>query len=377
MGLAQFITHNLEAILMEWEAFARSLPPGIDMDTAALRDDAERMLRFVAADMQGAQSENERALKGRGEKAVSSLETAAHAHGSLRLTQAFDLVQMVSEFRALRASVLHLWSVHQQDERDVLSTSSDLIRFNEAIDQILAESVQRYANDMERARELLLAVLGHDLRNPLSAVRMSAEVLTRTPLTPRQNKLTEGIIRASERMRIMIHDLLDFTRTRLGAKLVVVPEQCDLANLCGSIAEETRSGNPDREVSVASLGDCVGQWDCARMSQLVSNLVGNAVQHGDPKTPVTIMTVGDDPAVVTLTVGNQGAAIPPERHLHIFDPLNRSQAAKDRYEAGSLGLGLYIAREIALAHGGNVTLLSSDDAGTFFEARLPRIPASA
>jgi signal transduction histidine kinase len=104
---------------------------------------------------------------------------------------------------------------------------------------------------------------------------------------------------------------------------------------------------------------------------------GNAVQHGHPKTPVEIITVGDDPAVVTLTVGNQGPAIPREHHFSIFDPLNRGPRASDNGQAGSLGLGLYIAREIAIAHGGSVTLLSSDEVGTFFEARLPRVPTVA
>ena len=374
MGLAQFINANIEVILREWEAFAKSLPPGQAMTSAALRNDAERMLRFVAADMERAQSENERAAKSRGQQATGE-DSAAHTHGHLRLRQAFDLAEMVSEFRALRATVIRLWSA--DEEAQLAFQSSELIRFNEAIDQILAESVQRYAREMERSRELLLAVLGHDLRNPLSSIRMSAEVLARNPRTPRQNELTAGIIRASERMRKMILDLLDFTRTRLGAKLVIDAQHCDLAEVCRNIADEIRSAYPDREVSVESSGDCVGRWDCARMAQLVSNLVGNAVQHGHQSTPIEIVTVGDDPAFVALTVGNQGPVISPERHFSLFEPLNRNPPAADRGEAGSLGLGLYIAREIARAHGGSVTLLSSNDVGTFFEARLPRIPATA
>jgi len=181
MGLAQFILDNIEPILTEWEAFAKSMPPGQEMNSAALRDDAERMLRFVAADMDATQSEGQRAVKGRGEQAAGSDESAANAHGRLRLAQEFDLAQMVSEFRALRASVIRLWSAQPGATPSALS--SELIRFNEAIDQILAESVSRYRADMDRARELLLAVLGHDLRNPLSSIRMSAEILARTSLT--------------------------------------------------------------------------------------------------------------------------------------------------------------------------------------------------
>jgi signal transduction histidine kinase len=371
MGLAQFINDNIEPILVEWEAFAKSLPPGQNLTSTALRDDAERMLRFLAADMEAAQSENERAVKGRGQQASSNGDSAAHAHGRLRLMQAFDLAQMVAEFRALRASVIHLWS--REPGANLPFPTSELIRFNEAIDQILAESVDRYASDMERSRELLLAVLGHDLRNPLSAIRMSAEVLARTSLTPRQSDLTSAIIRGSERMRQMIHDLLDFTRTRLGAKLVVDSERCNLDAVCRNIADETRSGHPDREVSVESSGDCVGQWDGARMAQLISNLVGNAIQHGQQNTPVKITTSGGDRDWVTLTVGNQGPAIPLERRSSIFDPLNRPPQATRRGQGGSLGLGLYIAKEIASAHGGDVQLLSSDESGTLFEVRLPRV----
>jgi len=202
MGLAQFILDNIEPILTEWEAFAKSMPPGQEMNSAALRDDAERMLRFVAADMDATQSEGQRAVKGRGEQAAGSDESAANAHGRLRLAQEFDLAQMVSEFRALRASVIRLWSAQPGATPSALS--SELIRFNEAIDQILAESVSRYRADMDRARELLLAVLGHDLRNPLSSIRMSAEILARTSLTPRQSDLNDGIIRGSERMRVLL-----------------------------------------------------------------------------------------------------------------------------------------------------------------------------
>jgi len=198
MELAQFIIDNIEPILAEWEAFAQSLPPGQDMDSAALRNDAERMLRFIAADMQTAQSDAQSAAKGRGHQPMSRDDTAAHHHGRMRLVQAFDLAQMVSEFRALRASVLRLWASQRGTTESL--PMPELVRFNEAMDQILAESVSRVSGDMERSRELLLAILGHDLRNPLSSIRMSAEVLSRTGLTPRQSELTAGIIRGSERM---------------------------------------------------------------------------------------------------------------------------------------------------------------------------------
>lgn len=338
------------------------------MNATALRNDAERMLRFVASDMEAAQSEDQRAAKGLGHHTV--VGSAAHDHGGLRHMQAFDLIQMVSEFRALRASVIRLYSA---EPGTVLpAKSSELIRFNESIDQILAESVHRYAGEMERARELLLAVLGHDLRSPLSSIRMSAAILAKTPLTPRQTDLTAGIIRGSERMARMVQDLLDFTRTRLGAKLVVDSARCDLDAVCRTIAAEVRSGHPDREVTVETSGNCVGQWDCERMGQLVSNLVGNAVRHGYPSTPVKITTASDDADWVTLLVENQGPAIPVDGRSSIFDAWNRPRE-EIQAQMGRLGLGLYIVKEIASAHGGSVKLVSSAESGTLFEVRLPRV----
>jgi signal transduction histidine kinase len=375
MTLAQSILDNLDRILGDWETFARSLPPGRSMSAVALRDDAERMLRFVAADMETPQSEGQRDIKGRGEQGEGAEDTAAHAHGHLRAVQAFDLAEMVSEFRALRASVISLWS--NQEGAPVPTVTLELIRFNEAMDQILAESVRRYAAEMERSRELLLAVLGHDLRNPLSSITMSAAVLARTSLDSRQTKLAAGIIHAGERMSKMIHDLLDFTRTRLGAKLIVNRERCDFEAVCRTIADESQSGHPDRQVAVHSSGDCEGSWDPERMAQLVSNLVGNAVQHGRPDTPVAITIDGHDADSVTLLVENQGAAIPAELCASIFDPLNRGPSAVGHNEPGSLGLGLYIAKEIALAHKGTIRLVRSDESGTMFEAVLPRVGDAA
>lgn len=370
MALGQFILDNLDRILIDWESFARSLPPGRSMSAAALRNDAERMLRFVAADMETPQTQSQQAGKGRGEQPEPTDDSAAHAHGRLRAVQAFDLAEMVSEFRALRASVISLWS--NQLGAPLAEVSTELVRFNEAIDQILAESVRRYADEMERSRELLLAVLGHDLRNPLSSITMSAAILSRMELTQRQSKLTTAIVQASERMSKMIHDLLDFTRTRLGAKLVINREQCDFEAVCRSIAEETQSAHPDRSVDFEVSGDCVGSWDPQRMAQLVSNLVGNAVQHGRPNTAVKMAIAGHDRDSVNLLVENQGDVIPLDRRAAIFDPLNRGSTSTENGDPGSLGLGLYIAKEIALAHGGDVQLVRSDVSGTVFNVLLPR-----
>ena len=164
MHLADFILTNLEPILVEWEAFAKSLPAGASMTPRALRDDAERMLRFIAADLATGQTVDEEIAKshGRGEHLPEGEQSAAHDHGLQRLEEGFDLVQMVSEYRALRASVTRLWAkeVNAFDQQ-----ASEMIRFNEAMDQILAESVERFTEKVGRDKDLFLAVLGHDVQS--------------------------------------------------------------------------------------------------------------------------------------------------------------------------------------------------------------------
>jgi signal transduction histidine kinase len=375
MHLADFILANLEPILVEWEAFARSLPAGASMTPRALRDDAERMLRFIAADLATVQTVDEAIAKshGRGEHLPEGEQSAAHDHGLQRLADGFDLVQMVSEYRALRASVTRLWAkeVNAFDEQ-----ASEMIRFNESMDQILAESVERFTEKVGRDKDLILAVLGHDLRNPLSAIKMGSAVLLRSAaITARDHNSAVTISRSADRMGQMVHDLLDFTRTRLGARLPISAERCDLSTICNRIAEEMRTAHPDRPIAVECDGDCAGQWDASRIEQLVSNLVGNAVQHGYRGTPVAITLDGNQAETVTVGVLNRGPAIPEWQRRSIFDPLTRGvdpEAEADADQRTSLGLGLYIAHEIASAHGGTIDLTSSEVEGTTFRVVLPR-----
>ena len=375
MNLPEFILKNLEPILVEWEAFAKSLPAGASMTPRALRDDAERMLRFIAADLTTRQTAGEAIAKshGLGEPLPEGEQSAAHDHGLQRLADGFDLIQMVSEYRALRASVMRLWA---KDVDAFDHQALELIRFHEAMDQILAESVERFTEKVGREKDLFLAVLGHDLRNPLSAIKMGSALLLRSEaITARDHNSAVAISRSADRMAQMVHDLLDFTRTRLGARLPISAEPCDLAAICNRIAEEMRTAHPDRQISVQCEGDCAGQWDTSRIEQLASNLVGNAIQHGYRGTPVDIAVDGNRAASVTVDVLNRGPEIPERQRRAIFDPLTRGadqRTEADAHHRTSLGLGLYIAHEIASAHGGTIDLASSGPAGTTFRVVLPR-----
>src|SRR4051794_11030792 len=260
MALSDFILDNIETILTEWEGFAASLPFGAAMHPAALRNDAERMLRFIAADLGTEQSADEQSAKakGRGKQLAEGEQSAAHDHGLQRLAEGFDLVQMVSEYRALRGSVTRLWAKAASLEEQ----AKEMIRFNESVDQILAESVERFKRKMGRDKDLFLAVLGHDLRNPLSTIQLATAVLFRSSaITARDHNTVETIASSADRMRQMVNDLLDFTRTRLGARLPITAKTCDLSLLCEEIAQEFREAHPDRPILVETHGACRGQWD--------------------------------------------------------------------------------------------------------------------
>src|SRR4051794_10005448 len=230
MRLSDFIVANLEPILAEWETFARThIPAGEAMDVASLRDHAADILKTVAADLQCRQTERERSEKSKGEAdaPAGAADTAAETHGALRAEAGFTLGQMVSEFRALRASVTRLWRAANGPpvEADV----EDLTRFNEAIDQALAESLSRYARNLDYSKEMFLAILGHDVRTPLGAIMMSAAGLLTIPeLSLPHQAAASRILNSGTRIKEIVNDLLDFTRTRLGAGIPLVRADMDL-----------------------------------------------------------------------------------------------------------------------------------------------------
>lgn len=171
----------------------------------------------------------------------------------------------------------------------------------------------------------------------------------------------------------MINDLLDFTSTGLGAAMPLGPAAMDLGPLCREVVDETRAAHLARPVCFEAQGDLSGDWDAARLRQVVSNLVGNAFQHGAQDRPVAL-TASSKGADVVLEVRNEGPPIPPADMATLFDPLVRGSAPEGQKHrpSGSIGLGLYIARQVMAAHGGAIDVTSSADAGTVFTVRLPR-----
>ena len=377
LKLSTFIQHHLDSIVAEWAEFAQScLPPAKELSDEALRDHAKLLLQHMAADMDQPQSGEAQHAKSRGNQPGNAprLTEAAKADAEQRLRQGFSLSEMLAEYRALRASVIRGWL---QDlpkvDRDALL---ELVRFNEAVDQAVGVAVAWYVNQVEESRGLLLGVLSHDLRNPLGATLNSAEYLLMSDgMSSGQSKAAARIRASTLRMRQMVDDLLDFARTSLGQSLPVRTGRMDLGPVCRDAVSELRAYHPERSLRVDCADHLVGEWDEHRIAQLVSNLGANALQHGDPGTTVTLKAAGrrDD---VVLTVHNLGPPIAPEARPSLFDPLMRPvvQEAERREGTSGLGLGLYIVREIALAHGGEVRVDSSEQDGTTFTVRLPRKP---
>ncbi len=371
--LADFIVDNTEPILEEWVAFARTCgPEGIALDLLALRDHALQMLQVIARDLRTPQTaaEQDDKAKGQAPDNTDDPETAAEDHGADRAESGFSVEDMVSEYRALRASVIRLWTTaHGTLTGEDLD---DLMRFNEAIDQALAESITRYSQNIDQSKEVFLAMLGHDLRSPLGAVIMASQFMLDTgELEEPHLTLTTRIASSSKRMNRMVGDLLDYTRSSLGPGLPIVRKEMDLGREVQNAVDELTAGHPDVSIAVETTGELRGEWDCGRVGQLLSNLIGNAVQHGVPNTTVNVTARGE-PAGATIRVHNFGSPIPPAELPGLFSPFKRLRTeAVTSGATDSLGLGLYIADRIVTAHGGTIAVESSADAGTSFTVFLP------
>lgn len=372
MPISTFIRANLPRIVSEWEAFAATLvPQGSTPTPLALRDHIKEILAFVANDIETKQSEAEQVEKSHGEKPRSAAPTAAEVHASLRHAGGFNLDQMVSEYRALRASVIKLWTAELKDVSR--ANLADMTRFNEAIDQALTESIRDYTDKLDRSRTLFLGILSHDLRNPLGAILMSAELTSKIgDLSERQAMLQAQIRDSSARASEIVSHLLDITRARLGSGIPICKEDMDMGFVSHQLVDEMKAMHPNQEFDLEVSGELEGKWDRARMGQAMSNLLGNAVQYGFKGTPIRLQVKGGSKEIA-LTVHNEGVPIPPDAIATIFESLTRATPDNDSESSTvNLGLGLYITKEIIEAHGGTISVMSSEKAGTTFAATLPR-----
>jgi PAS domain S-box-containing protein len=248
---------------------------------------------------------------------------------------------------------------------------------NESILQQLAAEKAAHA---EKARtqefqERFVAILGHDLRNPLSAIDMGAALVSRRAASLHDEvtvRVADRMRSSSRRMSRMIEQILDLARSRLGGGLEIKPQPMMLCPTITLIVDEIRAAHPAREIDVRCPATAAGSWDADRLEQVFSNLVGNAIHYGDPRRPVTIDVREDGPDVI-VAVHNEGPPISEALQTELFSPFRRGERDSKTTETSGLGLGLYISRELVVAHGGDLDVRSTSTEGTTFRIKLPRL----
>lgn len=375
MRIARFIHSNMDAILAEWDAFAATLTPAASTMTAQeLRDHARQILQTIALDVSTPQTATaqEEKSKGQAPAPLNAPDTPAETHATLRALSAFDIHQLAAEYRALRASVLRLWAAECSPEP---IHPEDVLRFNEAIDQALAESISFFTRQVEHSRNLLLGMLSHDFRTPLNSVVLTAHYLDQIEAGAEVSEAAACIIRSCEAMQALLDDLVDYNRANLGLSIPVQPAEVDLAPFFSAEVELQRRANPQSRIELHMDGLTRGHWDGKRLQQVVRNLISNAIHHGGGHTPVVVTVTGKESAVY-FEVKNNGPTIAPSRCAQIFEPLVRGATQAGADESARFGLGLYIVREVIKAHGGQVEVRSAADE-TVFAVDLPRNGNSA
>jgi PAS domain S-box-containing protein len=215
-------------------------------------------------------------------------------------------------------------------------------------------------------RDRMMGVLGHDLRNPLNAAKLAAATLLRGDLPDAAREKVVVIERAADRMSEMIETLLDLARVRGHGGLPVTRVPTDVAEIAKGVASEFAAAFPNRALEIDARGNLEGRWDPARVGEAISNLLANALEHGDPQRPVNLSVDGSAEAVV-VRVRNEGPPIPSELRPVLFEAFSRGSTSPH-----GLGLGLFIVKEIATAHGGSIDVESSAETGTVFTLVLPR-----
>ena len=243
-------------------------------------------------------------------------------------------------------------------------------------DQVAAALEKSRLDEVAEFREQLIGIIGHDLRNPLNTILIGAQILLqREGLREKETEVARRIARSAALASRLIDQLLDLTRSRLGGGIPIDAKRCDVSDTCRQVIAEMELAHPDRPVRVDVRGDLIGVWDRDRMYQMLTNLVGNAVQHGEPRSAIDLRILGKKDGLV-IEVSNKGEPIPPAMLPFIFEAFRKGRSTLPSRSQG-LGLGLFIAQQIARSHGGTITVASSASDGTTFRVFLPReSPAS-
>ena len=251
----------------------------------------------------------------------------------------------------------------------------ELYRQRQLLSKQIAEREQliREVQETLRLNEMFAAALGHDLRSPLSAIMTGAALLISRG-DDKTMAIGNRILSSGSRMARMIEQLLDLSRARVGGGIPVTPAEMKLKDVAEKVVAEHQAASPGRVLRLETSGALEGAWDESRLAQVLSNLIGNALEHGVSDTPITVRADGTSPREVILTVNNKGQ-IPEQELPHLFEPFRSGRQAGRRSEG--LGLGLYIVDQLVRAHEGTVKVTSNERDGTTFEVRLPRAATQA
>lgn len=368
MRLSEFLGSSRDAIVAYSVEFAGRIPSlsGSRISLDILRDHLTRVLDEIALDLEQPQTSEESMRKSRGRAPRAPAATAAQLHGQFRAVSGLTIEQLVAEYRVLRSSVLRMWSEASTPDE---FTAQDTMRFHEAIDQAVAESVTFFSAEIEHWRALLLGVVGHDLRGPLNAVLLTSEVLMHevagTPLAT----YAESITRSGRRIGTLLDSLLEYNTASLGTGMVLHRTPGDLVEALRDEIALLRTSLPGREIRLSSPAHCQADLDFSRVREALANLVYNAAQHGLPGSPIDV-ALEQAPGKVLLAVANEAEPMDPATLQGLFEPLPRRTFEGSRRETRNLGLGLFIVRTIARAHGGDASAHMRDRKVTF-EMTLP------
>ncbi|MBT2325738.1 HAMP domain-containing histidine kinase [Variovorax paradoxus] len=350
MNIATFLETAAGRILSDAATYARTLPALANAEEAVLRDHLPELLQAITADLGRPQSRTESIQRSHGDAPAADHETAAQAHGLARAQSGITTSQLVAEYRALRSSVLRLYG---EAYSSVPAALEEIGRFNEAIDQAVAESVLFHEKQLERWRQIFLGVLGHDLRGPLNAISLAGRLIAlQAPpaLSAHAATLSHGV----ERMTALLDSLLELNRAGLGERMTLRRASSDLHAACTAELDLLRAAFPGTKIELEAQGDTQGEFDASRLREALCNLVMNAVKHGSSTDPVIVTLEGQE-STVLLSVENIAAEeIPAGEMERWFEPLHRRDAQPAGSRHAHLGLGLFIVRQIARAHGGEV-----------------------
>jgi signal transduction histidine kinase len=370
MTLSDFIRGASGEIVAHAVQFARTLPAlaNKSIDVQVLSNHLPGVLKAIALDLEQPQSRQQSISKSEGLTGPALSETAAQTHGRMRAEVGLSIAQVVAEYRVLRSVVMRLWA--EAGRLSDAAAIADLTRFNEAIDQAIAESVAYHVAEVDRWRNTLLAVIGHDLRTPLGTMQMATATLSRLIGDGPLSVHTGLLQRAGSRLTGLLDSLLEYNNAQLGTAMTLRRTSVDLGETCRAEIELLRSALPDVSITYEATGSLVGLFDGNRVREALTNLVSNAAQYRASGTAVHVAAEGQSDHV-TVSVQNQGPPIPQEVLQTFFEPLRRRDTGEDHGPRRNLGIGLFIVREIARAHGGTVSAEASG--GTVsFAMRLPK-----